>query len=69
GKGRILTMIGLGTVMGGFGLLGWLFMDLRVGLVLAVMMSLPVAFFTWMLKLHGSSSFHDAKRDSHRPIS
>jgi fatty acid desaturase len=69
GKGRIVTMIVLGSVMEGFGLLSWLFMDLRVGLVLAVMMSLPVAFFTWMLKLLDGRSSHDANRSSQGLIS
>ncbi|MBR9976978.1 MAG: hypothetical protein KFH87_02715 [Bacteroidetes bacterium] len=55
GKGRMITLIAMGGVMAGFGLYTWLFMDLLVGLVLAAMMTLPVAFFVWMLKLRGSS--------------
>lgn len=53
GKGSLVSGIVLGALMVGFGLYTWLFMDLLVGLVLAVMMAVPVVFLAWMLKLRG----------------
>lgn len=55
GKGYIIALIVSGGVMAGFGLFTWLFMDLLIGLVLAAMMVVPVAFFVWMLKIRDRS--------------
>ena len=53
GKGQMITLIAIAAVMGGLGMYAWLFLDLRIGLLLALMMLPPIALFAWMLKLRG----------------
>jgi len=53
GKGQMIIQITMAAVMGGLGMYTWLFLDLLLGLLLAVMMLPPIALFAWMLKLRG----------------
>ena len=49
--GYIIVLIGIAAIMGGLGLYVLLFEDGLIGLLLAAMCALPIAFFAWMLKL------------------
>ena len=47
----LVVLIGIAAIMGGLGLYVLLFEDGLIGLLLAAMCALPIAFFAWMLKL------------------
>ncbi|MBR9976243.1 MAG: hypothetical protein KFF77_11725 [Bacteroidetes bacterium] len=54
-SGYFIALICMAAIMAGLGLYVWLFEDGLIGLLLAVMTALPIAFFAWMLKLKRSS--------------